>query len=377
MILTFAVVLSACSSKLNSADGRAADAAAVADAVAEAIAADATPSDANPNAVTFRYTPDWSGVVSVDVIGAFGQATDWTAPLVSLTENGGTFTGTAVLPPGTYDYLFHVVGDADAGTHAATFSRYAFDPSASAYVPCPAQSPQYSATDTNPCVSLAVPVTTPPPAQFHVRGTVVIDGAPVAGYLVELEREELMSHHLLVNRATTGADGSYDIVAAPGRYRIEVLHPQFESKTDQQLVPTTLNIARRNLSSPFEVAADVTVSAAEMAFHDYASFAPITTGTTLPTTFSFGNSAALSTKLTVYGTGNAGANTEIGDPWFTSPATATGSAVFSGTFPVGFATETAVATGERYFWGVEQAYPADSAGVVWTNQSLVDPVTWH
>ena len=30
--------------------------------------------------VAFTYIPAWNGVVSVDVIGGFGQATDWTAP---------------------------------------------------------------------------------------------------------------------------------------------------------------------------------------------------------------------------------------------------------------------------------------------------------
>src|SRR5262249_43702596 len=78
--------------------------------------------------VTFTYTPAWDGVQSVDVIGAFGQANDWTAPLVTLANSGGAFSGTASLAPGQYLYLFHVVGDAAAGTRASTAQRFVIDP---------------------------------------------------------------------------------------------------------------------------------------------------------------------------------------------------------------------------------------------------------
>jgi hypothetical protein len=87
---------------------------------ASSTAVDAAPAiDAAPDAsttATFSYTPSWPGVQAVAVIGAFGQATDWTTPLVTLTASGGTFTGAAQLTPGDHAYLFKVVGLAGSNT---------------------------------------------------------------------------------------------------------------------------------------------------------------------------------------------------------------------------------------------------------------------
>lgn len=352
--------LSACSSSSNPA------------------AVDATPPpvDAAPDAsdlVTFSYTPSWTGVQSVEVIGGFGQAGDWTTPLVTLdaSGSGSGFTASAHLPAGQYPYLFHVIGDDAAGPQAATLSRYVFDPASAAFVACPTGSPTYSAANANPCSVTAASAA----AQSHVRGTVVQDGAPVAGFLVVLEREEPSSHHFFVDRATTASDGAYDFSAAAGTYRVQVQHPQFESRTDLQLAPDSLAIVRRSLSSAFAVAADVTLSSTEVGFHDYAAFAPRTTAK-LPTTFAFGAST-LPAHLEIYGTRMQGAGPEIGDPWFSSPATQTGSAAFAGTFNTAQAGETTVAVGERYFWGIERKAAADSTGVSWTAQSLVFPITWQ
>lgn len=340
---------------------------------------DAPPPDAPPPMVTFSYTPDWDGVQSVEVIGGFGQATDWTAPLVTLTPYAGTFTGTAMLPPGSYLYVFHVVGDAAAGAKAATLSRYAIDPAATVFAACPMQSPTFSAAEPNPCGQITVPAGTPPP-MYHVHGTVVASGAPAAGYLVVLERDEASSHHFFADRVTTGADGTFDLTAAAGQYRVQVQHPQFESKTDAQLAPAALGVVRRSISTSFTLTADMTLPAAEVAFADYAKFAPVTTAppptTTAPTAFTFGTTGGMATRLDVYGTAMAGKGTEIGDPWFASTPTTTGAASFDGTFNTKQAGETAVATGERYFWGVEQTVPK-VGGVGWTRQSLVFPLTWQ
>jgi hypothetical protein len=338
-----------------------------------------TPPDAAASMVTFSYTPGWSGVQSVEVIGGFGQATDWTAPLISLTANGSTFTGTAMLPPGSYLYVFHVVGDDAAGAKAAAQSRYAIDPAATVFAACPAQSPTFSANDPNPCGQITVPTGTPP-AMYHVRGTVVASGAPATGYLVVLERDEASSHHFFADRVTTGADGTFDLTAAAGQYRVQVQHPEFESKTDAQLAPVALGIVRRSISTSFALTADQTVPAAEVAFADYARFAPVTTAppptATAPTAFTFGATGALATHLDVYGTAMAGKGNEIGDPWFNSPATTTGTASFDGTFNTQQKGEPAVVTGERYFWGVEQTV-AKVGGIGWTRQSLVFPLTWQ
>ncbi|HEX3481345.1 MAG TPA: carboxypeptidase regulatory-like domain-containing protein [Kofleriaceae bacterium] len=336
------------------------------------------PPDAAASTVTFSYTPGWDGVQSVEVIGGFGQATDWTAPLVTLAPSGGTFTGTATLAPGSYLYVFHIVGDAAAGAKAATASRYAIDPAAAVFAACPMQSPTFSANEPNPCGQITVPVGALP-AMYHVRGSVTLNGAPAAGYLVVLERDEASSHHFFVDRVTTGADGAYDLTAAAGQYRVQVQHPEFESKTDAQLTPAALGIVRRSISTPFPLTADMTVPAAEVAFADYAKFAPVTTApppsATAPTAFTFGTTGGMATRLDVYGTAMAGKGNQIGDPWFASTPTATGAASFDGTFNTKQAAETAVATGERYFWGVEQTVPKAS-GVGWTRQSLVFPLTW-
>ena len=332
------------------------------------------PPDAAPATVTFNYAPSWDGVTAVDVIGGFGQATDWTAPLVTLTASGGGFTGTASLPPGNYLYVFHVVGDAAAGAKATTAARYAIDPANPVFAPCPMASPTFSANEPNPCSQLTAPQD-PPPPMYHVTGSVVLHGKPAAGYLVMIERDETASHHFFANRVTTGADGTFDVVAAAGQYRLQIQHPDFEAKTDAQLAPASLNVVRRLISSSFPLAADTALPAAEVEFADYSTFAPVTTAT-LPTSFAFGSTGGLQTRLEVYGTAMAGKGSEIGDPWFSSPPTTTGAATFDGTFTTKQANEAAVALGERYFWGVEQAVPK-AGRVSWIRQSMVMPITWH
>jgi hypothetical protein len=334
----------------------------------------AIPVDAS-ELTTFSYTPSWAGVTSVEVIGAFNQSTDWTTPLVTLTAAGGTFTGSVQLPPGQYAYLFHVVGDTDAGTaDGPTFSRYALDPASATAVACPDASPTHS-TNMNPCSVADIPSL--PAAQVHVRGKVVEDGTPVAGYLVVLERDDATLHHFFVDRVTTTSDGSYDLHAAAGSYRIQVQHPQFESRSDAQLAPDALGVIRRSISSTVSVTANVTFSDTEVAFHDYALFAPVTTGTALPTKFTFDANTGPATRLEIYGTGRAGVSPEIGDPWFSSAETTSGTSTFDGAFHSTKTTETAVAPGERYFWGVERRSAPDAAGLIWTAQSLVVPVTWN
>jgi Carboxypeptidase regulatory-like domain len=362
-----AVLLAGCGSSASSPPDAAPDTAAPPPDAA-------IPIDAS-ELTTFSYTPSWAGVTSVEVIGAFHQDADWTAPLVTLTESAGTFTGSVALPPGQYAYLFHVVGDTDAGAaDGPTFSRYALDPTSATAVACPDASPTFS-TNMNPCSVASIPSS--PAAQIHVRGKVVEDGTPVAGYLVVLERDDATLHHFFVDRVTTTSDGSYDLHAAAGSYRVQVQHPQFESKTDAQLAPDTLGVIRRSLSSTVPITADVTFSDTEVAFHDYARFAPLTTATTPPTKFTFGANPGPATRLEIYGTGRAGVSPEIGDPWFSGAEVTTGTATFDGTFHSTKTTETAVAPGERYFWGVERRSAPDAAGLVWTAQSMVFPLTWN
>ena len=65
------------------------DAPTTADApVGEDVVADRAEADASGRSVRFEYRPRWDGVVSVEVLGAFGRSDDWMRPLVTLTRSG-------------------------------------------------------------------------------------------------------------------------------------------------------------------------------------------------------------------------------------------------------------------------------------------------
>lgn len=318
-----------------------------------------------PTPTAFSFTPGWAGVTSVTVVGApVGASGPWTT-LATLTATGDAFTGTAALAPGEYDYLFQIVGDADAGGKAATYARNAIDPTSAAYEACPADAPSYSSQVANPCGKLTVPRDTA--TLYHVTGRALVAGAPAAGFIVLVERAEPDGHHYFANRATTGADGSYDLQVASGSCRIQVQHPDYLAKTDAQLKPKMLGLFRREISAAFEVAADVDVGDAEMSYPSYATFAPITSGT-LPTTFTF---PAAPTHLDIYGAGN-----EIGDPWYASPVTATGAVTFDGTFNTAKAKDPQVIAGTAYWWGLELPKPATGDHPAWNRQTMVFPIAW-
>lgn len=334
-----------------------------------------------PVSVTFTYTPQWSGVTKVEVVGGFGQASDWskTQSFLALTKGtGGAWSGTAMLPPGAYLYVFRVTGDAQSAMPAA-YARYAVDPLQTAFAPCPMQSPTYSKIDKNPCSQLTVTSTAPTPATpVHVTGTVMLDGAAASGWMVVFEREETMSaanHHYFANRVTTGTDGSFDLVGSAGHYRLQIQAPTLLSQTDLDRDPLSLSTLRRAISASFALASSpVSVPTPDVGFHAYAQFAPTGDGGSLPTQFSFENTPA--TRLDVYGGPGDGGVVDIGDPWFASAPTGDGGAAFGGDFNTMQAMQDAAAPGTRYMWGTEQEYGAD-ASVAWTNQSLVFPVVWH
>jgi hypothetical protein len=330
------------------------------------------PPDADaPQAVTFSYRPSWKGVKTVEVFGAFGQATDWTAPFVTLADSGsGTFTATApALPSGQYAYVFKVTGD-EAAAAPAKLVHYALDPSTSAFLACPVGAPTYSKTVSNPCSELTVPL----PAEStiaHVRGTVVSSGAPIADYLVVVERDEPKSHHMFVDRTTTGADGTFVLAVAAGTYRAQVLHPTFYKMTDaQRTSPESLAAVRRSISSAILIDADTTLNAAEVAYGGYAAMAPRGPAT-LPTTFTFSVTAGTKARAAVYGPGAS-----IGDPWWVAPLGTTGSDVFDGGFDTMQASDAGLVPDAHYSWGTEQQYPKADGGVSWTAQSMVFPIQW-
>lgn len=333
-----------------------------------------------PVAVTFSYTPQWPGVKTVEVVGGFGQSTDWskTASLLTLTAGSGTnptYSGSAMLPPGQYLYVFRVTGDTSA-VPAATYPRYAVDPLDTAFAPCPMASPTYSRIDVNPCSQLTVTATGAAPAAtpVHVTGNVAVDGSAGKDWMVVLEREEPKSHHYFANRVTVGADGAFDLVASAGNYRLQVQYPTLLSVTNLNRVPSSANALRRAISASFLIGtAAVAVPTPDMGFHDYGLFAPSGDGGTLPTPFTFQTGEA---RLDLYGGPGDGGIIDIGDPWYSSDPTTDGGAVFSGTFNTAQASQGAAVPGTRYMWGTEQAFGAD-ASVTWTNQSMVLPITWH
>jgi hypothetical protein len=344
-------------------------------AVSDVVVPTDSPVVTPPGTVTFAYKPQWSGVTKVEVIGGFGASTDWskTDSFLTLSDDGtGNYTGSSTLASGQYLYVYRITGDADA-VPAATYQRYAVDPLQTAFAPCPATSPTYSKMDPNPCSQLTVPTSTPA-APIHIKGSLTVDSAPATGWLVLIERDEPSSHHFFVNRVTTASDGTFDLIGSAGNYRLQALLPTYLSETDLARAPASLSTLRRAISSTIPLAtADVTVTAPDLAFHDYAAFAPTGAAGTLPTAFTF--EAGNGVKLDVYGStvGDAGV-TEIGDPWFTSKATADGGASFDGTFNTAQAEEDAAVIGRRYMWGTEQ--PAD-ASVLWTKQTMIYPITWQ
>jgi hypothetical protein len=311
-------------------------------------------------------------VNKVEVVGGFNQASDWskTQSLVTLADDGmGTWKGSAMLPSGTYLYVFRVTGDDDT-TQAAKFVRYAIDPLQPSFADCPMQSPTFDKNAPNPCSQLVLPqgaAATP----VHVKGKLLVGGVPAVGWLVEIERIEPMSHHFFANRVTADANG-FDLVASAGSYRLQALHPKFYEATDLQLDPKTQKTLRRAISSAFPLqATDVTVAGPDLAFDTYGQYAPVGTAT-LPTQFAFQNSGP--TRLAVYGGNGDGGVVEIGDPWYSGAPTTSGMATFGGAFNTKQANEDAAVPGIRYMWGTEEAF---DAGLAWTKQTMVFPIVWQ
>jgi hypothetical protein len=347
---------------------------------AGADSSDAAVSDtATLNTVTFQYKPQWSGATAVSVLGGFGTSTDWMSaqPFLTLTSDGmGGFSATAQLPDGQYPYVFQVTGDV-AAAKPTTYARYVIDPTNPSYVACPAASPTYDKTNPNPCSQLTVPQSAPA-TLFHLTGTVNYQGAPKAGYLVLLEREEKGSHHFAANRTDSAADGTFDLVMAKGQYRVQVQYPNFISATDDQRDPVTLQAMRRSISSAVPITGPTSFDPVDVSYDSYAALAPTDGGATLPTTFQYTVlSDAMGAHVAVYGPGK-----DVGDPWYTTPfSKADSGTTLTDTFDGGFNTpqamQTQVEAGTAYWWGTFQLSGSTDGGVQWQGQSMVFPVTFQ
>jgi hypothetical protein len=345
--------------------------------------------DAPPAAVAvpFSYTPGWSGVTSVAVIGEFGQATDWNTPLVTLTNYDGTWSGIAQLPAGTYQYLFITKGDSAAATaEKTTFGHYALDPLNAAYAACPAESPTYSTAVVNPCSQITVSSTPPsvPPAatQVHMTGSVSIGGgasatSPGQAFVVVLERVETGSHHMFVNRMNTDMNGNYDLAAATGgTYRVQILYPQVYSVNDVAQTPTSVNLWRRAISPAVLFgSAAVPMGDVNMTYSSYTAFQPTPTSTPVPSTTTpevFTDGDTTPTSVWIY----PPATHNVPDPIFETQPSTNGTVSFNGTFKSG---SGAAVAGTKYWWGTaqNQSISNGTSSQTWQLQSLFMPITWQ
>jgi len=238
--------------------------------------------------VTFSYTPAWSGVTSVTVIGKFGKSTDWDPknPFLKLTKDAkGTWSGSAELPAGTYPYLFQAIGDDAADPSKPPPAQFVVDPLVTGTVACPAESPTYITAAPNPCSQRTLPETGAAPPVYHVKGVVRYDKKPVAGYFVELNRFEDGQHHFFENQMVTGADGAFDLATTTAKIRVQVVHPTFETKNDAERDPIALAAFRIMTSASFPVSADVDLATVDTSYHEYEKLAPTGAAPALPTTF--------------------------------------------------------------------------------------------
>ncbi len=301
----------------------------------------------------FSFTPGWSGVTKVSVVGGFGKADDWQAPLLVLTNDGhGTFSGSIKLPPGKYLYGFQLGGRGKIP-----------DPLVAEIEFCPpASSP---AVPNIACSVLHVPQLAPDPVR-HIRGQLQADGSAVAGWDVSMERNDPGFHHGFIGRTTAGADGKFDLPIASGRYHLAVSRA-FNATENQVGIPLAMSAD----SSLFVVTADVTLPPTEVSFHDNALLAPAdSTLRALPLTLHFPiTQGAVAMQATVFGARGPG-----GPVWWFSPLATQTSVVFDGTFNGAHAGAPQAVSGEMYWWGVAAKSAPDAAGVEWLRQSMVFPL---
>ncbi len=194
---------------------------------------DAAPIDAGPGLpVRFAFKPGWEGVRSVEVVGSFGRADDWTAPFATMTLDGDTWRGTGELHPGTYGYAFRVIGDSAAGSTATSLSRFVHDPSNLRSGRCPAGSLLATMSEMNPCAILFVPQSKNPTRFFAVRGRAVTGTTAAPGWLAFIERAEPGQNPFFVDRATADSDGRFTFQVALGQYRVVLKNPTALSAPD-------------------------------------------------------------------------------------------------------------------------------------------------
>ena len=324
--------------------------------------------------VSFCYRAEWPGVTSVDVYGGFGQASDWTAPFLTLTGDGtGTFTGTTALANSAtpYPYLFRVHGSADG---LVKDGQYLLDQENPQFVPPPPNAPLKRSVSA---VSAPQPTST---TIHHLRGKVVYAGAAQPCFSIDLEAGELrkdggavISEHTTANFAESAADGTFDFSVAPGPFGITIRFP-FALSADAGYPDPNATPSVGTTRTGVDVAAvDVTLDPAEVNYPlaDYAKLAPTGGTANLPVTFTVSViPGSASASIAVIGTNIAG-----NDPLYWSAfGTSTSVGPWDGTFG-GAAGQAKLGT--TYYWGAWQKSAPGAAGTVWTMESLLFPIVFN
>src|ERR1700733_6146142 len=174
---------------------------------------------------TFCYRPQWPGVTSVDVLGGFGNADDWTAPLASLTDQGdGTWSVTVPLTGGPYPYIFHVLGSTDSVIPKV--GEDFDDQTNPSFLPPPAASPSARSVSQLTLPQVAAPI-------YHLRGSVTLSGEAQPCFVAEIDVGELLkpggdlvlSEHGTGNFVEIGADGTFDVPITDGPVLVNIKYP--------------------------------------------------------------------------------------------------------------------------------------------------------
>jgi len=332
------------------------------------------PTSRTAGEASFCYRPQWSGVTSVEVYGGFKQENDWAAPFLILKDDGsGTFTGTAQLADGTYPYIFKTTGSAD---NLVTPNHTFLDQYNTDFILAPPQAPDQRS------VSL---LTIPQPAAaavVHLKGTVVFNGAPQSCYSVDLEAGEVdangkvVSEHDTANYTESASDGTFDFPVAVGApYGVTIRFPFLLSGKDAGYPDPfdTPSVGTTRTGVTLTPTGDLTLPPANVAYptSNYTAMSPTSGTASLPVTFKItllpGSGA---TRASVTSTNVAG-----NDPAYASEFDTTTTVVWDGGF--NGASGNAV-IGTTYYWGAWQRFnPVVDGGPMWTEQSLLFPITFH
>jgi hypothetical protein len=301
------------------------------------------------------------------VIGGFGNAGDWSTPLLSLTNDGsGTFVGKAALPDGSYPYVFRVHGGAD---NVARNVAHLLDPLSTHFAPPPQGAPSARSVSV-----VTVPQFDEPTA--HIRGTVLFGGEPQPCFAVDLEAGELrqgakvLAEHDTADYAETRADGSFDfLVAQNAPYGIIVRYPFTLHGTDAGYPDPSMwpviGVARTNLTAT----SDIVLASLDVQYRDYAVMSPRPGAvTTLPVTFQFsvitGSSGA---QVSVIANNTAG-----NDPLYSSGYGSATSVTWNGSFN---GSSGMAKLGQQYYWGTWQIL--GDATTKWNAESLLFPIQFQ